>query len=111
MYSPEATFPQGGINVECFYLTASVSRPPLEMEPAELEGSEPPEGALREPREAYWSSLGGFKETAVFGFEALRPGNTFVGPALIEAEDTTFVVAPEWRFTLDAYHNGVLEKL
>ena len=33
MYSPEATFPQGGINVECFYLTASVSRPPLEIEP------------------------------------------------------------------------------
>jgi len=111
MYSPEATFPQGGINVECFYLTASVPRPPLEKEPAQLEGNDPPEAAVREPRQAYWGSLGGFKETSVFAFEALRPGNTFAGPALIEAEDTTFVIGPEWRFTLDAYHNGVLEKL
>jgi len=111
IYSPEATFPQGGINVECFYLTASVSKPLLQMQPVKLEEKEPPEEALRQPRQAYWDSLGGFKETAVFAFEALRPGNTFTGPALIEAEDTTIVIGPAWRFSLDAYHNGVLEKV
>ena len=33
------------------------------------------------------------------------------GPALIEAPDTTYVIEPEWRFTLDEYRNGILERI
>lgn len=111
LYSPEATFPQGGINVECFYLTAVVARPCLEMKPAKVESSEPPKAARRESRQAYWESLGRGKETPVFAFAALKPGNTLTGPVLIEARDTTYVVGPEWRFSLDSYNNGILEQL
>jgi N-methylhydantoinase A len=111
MYSPEATFPQGGINIECFSLTARVEKPPLEITPAPGEGSAPPEAAYRKARDAYWDSLGGYSETPVLVFEALRPGNTFIGPALIEAKDTTYVIGPGWRFTLDSFNNGLLEKL
>jgi len=111
IYSPEATFPQGGINVESFYLTASVKRPPLEIKSYKIETSEPPKMARRDSRRAYWESLGGFKETQVFSFEALRPGNRIIGPALIEAQDTTCVIEPGWGFTLDRYNNGILEQL
>ena len=111
IYSPEATFPVGGINVECFYITAFVERPMREMKPAELKGAEPPDSARLEARQAYWAALGGFKETPVFAFEGLEPGNRILGPALIEARDTTFVIEPEWKFTLDPYHNGVLERI
>lgn len=111
LYSPEATFPQGGINVECFYLTAVVARPRLEMKPAKVESSEPPKAARRESRQAYWESLGRGKETPVFAFAALKPGTTLTGPVLIEARDTTYVVGPEWRFSLDSYNNGILEQL
>ncbi|UCF57722.1 MAG: hydantoinase/oxoprolinase family protein [Deltaproteobacteria bacterium] len=111
VYSPEATFPRGGINVECFYLTAFVETPRMEMEPAEIGGAEPPKEASLAPRKAYWISLGGFQDTSVFSFEALQPGNTIAGPAIIEARDTTFVIEPEWRFTMDAYQNGVLERI
>lgn len=31
------------------------------------------------------------------------------GPAIIEAEDTTVVIEPGWRYTLDEYLNGVIE--
>ena len=111
MYSPEATFPMGGINVECFYLTAFVETPLPEIKPFELKGTEPLPQALKEPRRAFWDAWGGFKETAVFAYEALEPGNQIAGPALIEARDTTFVIEPGWKFTLDLYFNGALERI
>ncbi|MBI5585358.1 MAG: hydantoinase/oxoprolinase family protein [Deltaproteobacteria bacterium] len=111
IYSPEATFPMGGINVECFYLTAFVELPLPEAPRAEGQEAEPPARARREGRPAYWSELGGFQDTPVYAFEALEPGNRFPGPALIEARDTTYVVGPGWRFTLDPYANGVLERI
>jgi N-methylhydantoinase A/acetophenone carboxylase len=110
IYSPEATFPRGGINIECFYLTASVEVPRREVRPLEIRGAEPPRTAHRPSRQAYWPSLGGFKETPVFTFEALEAGNTVLGPALIEARDTTYVLEPGWRFMLDHYRNGILER-
>ncbi len=97
--------------MECFYLTASVEKPGPKRVPAELKGSEPPRAARRESRPAYWEAQGGFQETPVFEFEALNPGNLIKGPVLIEARDTTFVVEPGWRFTLDAYRNGILERI
>lgn len=111
IYTPEATFPMGGINVECFYLTAYVEMPDREMEEAEMQGPEPPAAALLESRQAYWSALGGFKDTPVFAFPALESGNVITGPALIEAEDTTYVIEPEWRFTLDCFRNAILERV
>jgi len=111
MYSPEATFPQGGINIECFSLTAKVEKPPLSIIPAQSEGITPPEAARREFRDAFWDSLGGYTQTPVFVFEALRPGNTLLGPVLIEAKDTTYVIGPGWRFTLDFFNNGLLEEI
>ncbi|MGB6066204.1 MAG: hydantoinase/oxoprolinase family protein [Desulfomonilaceae bacterium] len=110
-YSPEATFPVGGINVECFYLTAIVETGHPEIVPEKLNEPEPPKAAERESRQAYWGILGGFSETPVFALEAMRPGNIVGGPALIEALDTTYVVEPGWQFTLDRYRNGVLERL
>jgi N-methylhydantoinase A len=111
IYSPEATFPVGGINVECFYLTAWVETPKLATAPLADRGAVPPERARAAPRRAYWPSAGGFQDTPVYLFEALEPGNTLSGPALIEAKDTTYVVAPRWRFTLDPFRNALLEQI
>lgn len=111
IYSPEATFPQGGINVECFYLTAFVQKQPVATPAAAMTAADPPEEACSEPRDAYWSTLGDVKHTPVFLFESLEPGNTISGPAIIEAQDTTYVIEPEWRFTLDPFYNGVLERI
>lgn len=111
IYSPEATFPVGGINVECFYLTAMVETGHPEITPAELSGPEPPKAAAREPRQAYWDTLGGLNQTSVFTLEAMNPGNTVSGPALVEALGTTYVVEPGWTFRLDRYRNGILERL
>lgn len=110
VYSPEATFPRGGINVECFFLTAFVDSPPYRAVSCEPGSRAPGDSAKLAPRDAYWSDAGGFLETAVFDFDALLPGNVIEGPALIEARDTTYVLEPKWRFTMDGYRNGVLER-
>jgi N-methylhydantoinase A/acetophenone carboxylase len=111
IYTPEATFPVGGINVECFYLTASADTPDPSIQQAELKGPEPPPEARLPSRKAYWSSAEGFADTQVFSFPDLEPGNVITGPALIEAQDTTYVIEPAWRFTLDTYRNGILERI
>jgi N-methylhydantoinase A len=110
IYSPEATFPRGGINVECFFLTAFVDSPPYQAVSCEIGGQTPDDTARRAPRDAYWSRAGGYTRTPVFDFDALLPGNVIEGPALIEAKDTTYVLEPEWRFTMDGYGNGILER-
>ena len=109
IYSPEATFPRGGINVECFFLTAYVDAPPRPVAASALGSKTPSDEATREPRDAYWPQTGGFTETPVYDFEALRPGNVIQGPALIEAKDTTYVLEPGWHFTMDGFGNGILE--
>jgi N-methylhydantoinase A len=110
IYSPEATFPRGGINVECFFLTAFVDSPPYQAVSCEVGNKMPDDSAQLPPRDAYWSKAGGYTRTPVFDFDALLPGNVIEGPALIEAKDTTYVLEPEWRFTMDGFRNGILER-
>lgn len=109
IYSPEATFPRGGINIECFYLTAAVPRPGFVWPQSASAETSPPKEAEREPRLAWWSESGGFVDTPVYGFEELEPGNRIDGPALVDARHTTYVIAPGWRFTLDEYRTGRFE--
>jgi N-methylhydantoinase A len=110
IYSPEATFPMGGINLECFHLTAYVEKAPPELISYGSKGEKPPEEARLSPRQAYWALTKGFVDTPVYLFDALLPGNRIEGPALIEAKDTTYVIEPEWQFTLDEFRNAALEK-
>ncbi|MCK5879573.1 MAG: hydantoinase/oxoprolinase family protein, partial [Holophagae bacterium] len=109
IYSPEATFPMGGINVECFFLTAFVDAPPHPAAPSELGSQLPSDTARLAPRDAYWGETGSFTQTPVYDFGVLVPGNVISGPALIEAKDTTYVLEPGWQFTMDGFGNGILE--
>lgn len=110
-YTPEAAFPQGGINVENFFLKAMVPTKHIEIAPQEYAGQLPSADARKGVRQVYFSELGGFGETDIFSLEGLLPGNVIFGPAVIEAVDTTCVINPGWKFTLDRYCQGVLEQL
>lgn len=109
IYSPEAAFPVGGINVECFYLTASVSQPraPFHHQAA---GSDDPSAARGGSRPACFDPTAGLVNTPVFGWTKLVPGNRIAGPALIEAPETTYVIEPGWTYRMDGWRNGVLER-
>jgi N-methylhydantoinase A/acetophenone carboxylase len=109
IYSPEATFLSGGINIETFYLTATVMMEPYQANAAEIDGPQPPSSALSATRPVYWDSARGFIATPVYDLARLNPGNIIQGPAVIEARDTTYVIEPGWIYRMDAYRNGILD--
>ncbi|MCP4719522.1 MAG: hypothetical protein GY860_08710, partial [Desulfobacteraceae bacterium] len=111
IYTPEATFPMGGINVECFFLTAYVEITNQRIPQFDLGREKPSDEAMISTRQAYWSSDKDFVDTPVFAFSKLEAGNKIIGPALIEAEETTYVIEPEWQFSLDASHNTILDRI
>jgi N-methylhydantoinase A len=51
---------------------------------------------------------GGFVSTPVYSWPDLVPGTTIVGPALLEADDTTVVVPPNRTATIDGFRNILL---
>jgi N-methylhydantoinase A/acetophenone carboxylase len=110
IYSPEATFLSGGINIETFYLTATVSSKAYRGHVEELRGSQPDTAALVMHRPVYWNQENGFVDTPVYDFLLLHPGNRIPGPAIIESRETTCVIEPDWTYKMDSYRNGVLDQ-
>ncbi|HET8743313.1 MAG TPA: hydantoinase/oxoprolinase family protein [Gaiella sp.] len=75
-------------------VVSSGPRPELELAAAALEeSSRPAHGS----RPAYFPALGGYVETPVLDRYALRPGESFPGPAIVEERESTLVVGPHQR--------------
>lgn len=110
IYSAEATFLQGGVNIENFLLTASVEATPFSLATADLAGPLPSPEALTGSRGVYWGPDDGFEDTPTYTLDGLLPGNRITGPALIDSRQTTFVIPHAWRFTMDRHGSGVLEQ-
>lgn len=64
--------------------------------------------ALTGKRRVYWS--GSPVETGVYDRELLRCGNVVVGPAIIEQDDTTYVIPGGRKLSVDRYLSGVIER-
>ena len=60
-------------------------------------------------RQVYFQRTG-FVATPAHTRAALRPGDKFSGPALVDAPDTTIVVPPGWHATIDSFLNVVIER-
>jgi len=110
IYSAEAAFPAGGVNVECFYLTATVPTCRQSAPPGQQASARPAKAAWRGRRSACFDPGAGMVEVPVFDWTALNPGNRIRGPAIIEAPDTTYVIEPSWLYRMDGRRNGLLER-
>ena len=73
-----------------------------------------PGGAGREARKgtrpAYFPEGGGPVETPVYDRYALRPGDRFPGPAIVEERESTAVVGPGGWFEIDGEANLVMNR-
>jgi N-methylhydantoinase A len=74
-----------------------------------------PETSVRAPettalceRRAVYDGVS-FCDTPVYARDALRPGDSFAGPAVVEQYDATTYVAPGWKAAVDGFGNLVLE--
>ena len=108
MYGAEAAFPEAGIEAETLRLFVELELPHFSVETYDVLGGDSLEGAIKGERECYWEHLGGFAKTKIYDWAALKPQDHIEGPSIIEAEATTVVIEPGWRFTMDSYGNGIL---
>jgi len=106
-YSSLGVTPDAGIEIHDFVLRARVAQPKPEL-PRFTPEDPNPAAARAGSRRAYWGDPG-WVDTPVYRQDALRCGNVVAGPALIEAEDTTIVVEPEWTFRVGEYMDGIME--
>jgi N-methylhydantoinase A/oxoprolinase/acetone carboxylase beta subunit len=63
--------------------------------------------ARKGTRDVYFGD--GYVNTQIYERDLLQCGNRIEGPAIIEAADTTYVVPPNWSYTVDKYLNGIME--
>jgi N-methylhydantoinase A len=100
----------GKVTVAGMILNALVAMPHYELTASPLAG-EDPKGALRGERDVFWSPESGFRKTPIYDRGQLLPGNRVVGPAVVEASDTTYVIPEGKAFSISKYSHGVLEEI
>jgi N-methylhydantoinase A len=65
--------------------------------------------ALKGSRPAYFPEYGQYVETSVYDRYALRPGETFAGPAIVEERESTLIVGTRGRARVDEQQNVIVE--
>ena len=104
-YGAGAAYHQAGVEARTFQIRGYGRIRQNEWVPREL-GPENAESAIRDRRQIYFQD--GFQLTPIYGHAALRPGHRLLGPALIEADDTTILLQPEQSLHLDEFGNSIM---
>jgi N-methylhydantoinase A len=92
--------------VRCVAAARQSPPPPLEMSEATYSVAE----ALSKPdHRIYWD--GAWIHAPIYRRDALRPGHQFLGPAIVEQEDSTTLVHPGTGALVDRYLNLLLERV
>ncbi len=97
-----------GVAIEALNWRLVVSGPPPALELSghagrSVAGGGSPASALKRRRPAYFPEAGGFVETPVYDRYRLAPGETFKGPAIVEERESTAVIGPGCRVTVDEH--------
>jgi N-methylhydantoinase A/oxoprolinase/acetone carboxylase beta subunit len=95
-----------GIEMLTFQLVTTFRSPKPELKKFSFAG-EDPQKALSGVRPVYWEDV--FLDTAVFDSGRLAPGNRISGPAVFEAPNTTILIHPGQRCTVNEYLDMVIE--
>jgi N-methylhydantoinase A len=66
--------------------------------------------ALTEVRPVYFDELAGFVDTPCYGRQRLGSGMAFAGPAIVDQDDATTVIYPNFSARVDAVGNLILER-
>jgi N-methylhydantoinase A len=97
----QRTVPGVPVEVLSWRVQAAGPQPALRLAPPSGAGGEP----LKGRRLVYFPELGGFHPTPVYDRYALRPGDRFPGPAIVEERESTVVVGPRGHATVDDHLN------
>ena len=65
---------------------------------------------IRIGRNVFFRQSSGYIATNIYAYSKLQTGNIIVGPAIIEDVDTTTVIPPGFRGTINEYLNIIIKK-
>jgi N-methylhydantoinase A len=99
----------GDISISTITLNARVPMPHLIAKTFEMAGANPNK-AMKISRQVFWSPASGYQDTPVYELELLVPGNVVVGPSVVDAKDTTYVVPAGISLHMDRYSNAIMMK-
>ena len=60
-------------------------------------------------RQAYFPESGGFTETPIYDRYLMKPGMTFDGPAIVEERESTVIIGPGSKCSIDEHYNLVIK--
>ena len=106
VYGAIAAYPEGGVEIDTFVLKATVPMEKYRFPEFPLAGADA--GAARKGRRQVWWEEGP-RDTDIYDRALLRSGNVIEGPAVVEAEDTTYVIPTDKVFRIDKFLNGTIE--
>ncbi|MSR15528.1 MAG: hydantoinase/oxoprolinase family protein [Gammaproteobacteria bacterium] len=83
-----------------------------------LQPKPPPESRLRGSGEAiaigrrqtYFLDAADLIDCAIYSRQKLQVGTQLEGPAIVEQDDSTILVPPTWKLTVDLYANALLKR-
>jgi acetone carboxylase beta subunit len=96
MYARAASSPELGYLVAQAIVKGST---PVEQPQLPVLKSEQGTPPVKETRQVWWTD--GYVETAIYEMTDVRPGHGLEGPAILEAESTTFPIPPNRKARLD----------
>ena len=99
--------PEHPVEIVNLRLIAAAQLPRPHLPEAPLNGVVNPTGALDRRLEVYFN--GRFLSAASFDREKLNPGDSVEGPAVIQQLDSTTLVSPGQRASVDSYRNLILD--
>ncbi len=108
LYGKGTTYGQAGIEARTYVVRGVGRLATPSLEPEALGPADPSDARIGE-REVFFRETGGSTATAVYRWEALRPGHTLQGPAVIEAATTSMLIHPDQTARADGLGNLVLE--
>lgn len=94
-------------SMEVIRLHARGRAPKSQFEELDGHGKDP-SSAEKDQRDVFWGET--YRSTTIYDQASLYPENRVVGPAVVEAIDTTIAVPPGWDYEIDRYGHGVLSQ-
>jgi N-methylhydantoinase A/oxoprolinase/acetone carboxylase beta subunit len=83
--------------------------PPVRLREVPVRPGADPQVALKGTRQAYFRTGGGYLDCPVYDRYRLPPGCTIPGPAIIEEQESTAVLGPRERASIDQWLNLLVD--
>jgi 5-oxoprolinase (ATP-hydrolysing)/N-methylhydantoinase A len=97
------------IEVQNWRLLVKGPQPPVQLRQAPVTTGADPRVALKSTRQAYFRVRGGYLDCPVYDRYQLPPGCGLRGPAIIEEQESTAVIGPRDRATIDHWLNLIVD--